>query len=876
MEFSRQPARNVPVTLEEFLDRHERSLPRTVKLVDGFWGSEEDETLEADQILVLYKVERLKVVIALDAFRQEIFFSRNSNFKVHLLPPECKIYSTVQKLITDQTPPFFLVLEDIPSAGIESGSKINILSNGSSVSNHLKCQVIKNGKSKEVLLYSHLKGKFLPLLEATEYSLDEVVTQKHLPVSVRFVSGSISANDRVIAPSLTNLGNICLKDEAEVSMVFAASFDKTLSLYVFPKTLEVNVSCGFKVSAETSRKVKECRKILQTGVTSLEEVDDFVASSFYYAASPVRKFSLQSPQEPALPVLPPRSRIGECQQMTEVKLYTNVVDLTQHDLVPEGYDKQVGVAIPSVIVYDDRESGSQEDIPPPLPPKYGEKTRSEFVSLGVTPPVLPPKHKSDCETHDSDLAYLVVDLPTWKRDEDEHEGDTSFLLELTGEPDEGERVDKKPPVRDKSNLEKSENNFGTCERVNVEPDDVRNVYQEVTFQPVGMENYLIPAEQKQSGHKMNWEDADDNYLIPEEARGNAFEQNDARNAYLEVIHQPDRTEELKREGHMADWEKANDNYWKSAKDDVIKHGDARNVNLELIHEPDDVYLVSREEEEGKKHQMDWEKAEDDDYANVLDGGSLTYPHLLRKSMENTKVQHVAEENDSSDDEPYEEIFVPLESLESSVREFRLESTTGKQKKEGMKKPSTMSSSNNNDSSKTTGTSRKEEVAAAPSINNNNIWISSRREEDCMDFNDIEQFFKLRKQLNDLSVRAKDLEQVCTKEEPMERRRLPKKTDNTTPWFSSDRSHDLDNDSEEAMKERLAKKKTDAVPERAKPAHQRRQVRKPYGPEHVCNDGNGDIYEECIDRKFVSHKTSNKNNLVFFYGNDSKYKEKSGT
>ena len=851
------------------MDRHDRSLPRTVKLVDGFWGSEEDETLEADQILVLYKVERLKVVIALDAFRQEIFFPRNSNFKVHLLPPKCKIYSTVQKLITDQTPPFFLVLEDIPSAGIESGSKINILSNENSVSNHLKCQVIKNGKSKEVLLYSHLKGKFIPLLEATEYSLDEVVTQKHLPVSVRFVSGSISANDRVIAPSLTNLGNICLKDEAEVSMVFAASFDKTLSLYVFPKTLEVNVSCGFKVSAETSRKVKECRKILQTGVTSLEELDDFVASSFYYAASPVRKFSLQSPQEPALPVLPPRSRIGECQQMTEVKLYTNVVDLTQHDLVPEGYDKQAGVAVPSVIVYDDRESGSQEDIPPPLPPKYGEKTRSEFVSLGVTPPVLPPKHKSDCETHDSDLAYLVVDLRTWKRDEDEHEGDTSFLLELTGEPDEGERVDKKPPERDKSN-------FGTCEKVNVEQDDVRNVYQEVTFQPVGMEDYLIPAEQKQSGHKMNWEDADDDYLIPEEARGNAFEQNDARNAYLEVIHQPDRTEELKREGHMADWEKANDNYWKSAKDDVIKQGDARNVNLELIHEPDDVYLVSREEEEGKKHQMDWEKAEDDDYANVLDGGSLTHPHLLRKSMENTEVQHVAEENDSSDDEPYEEIFVPLESLESSAREVRLESTTGKQKKEGMKKPSTMSSSNNNDNSKTTGTSGKEEVAAAPSSNNNNIWISTRRQEDCMDFNDIDQFFKLRKQLNDLSVRAKDLEQVCTKEEPMERRRLPKKTDNTTPWFGSDRSHDLDNDSEEAMKESLAKKKTDAVPERAKPAHQKCQVRKHYGPEHVCNDGNGDIYEECIDRKFVSHKTSNKNNLVFFYGNDSKYKQKSGT
>ena len=871
MEFSRQSAGKVPVTLEEFLDRHERSLPRTVKLVDGFWGSEEDETLEADQILVLYKVERLKVIMALDAFRQEIFFPRNSNFKVHLLPPECKIYNTVQKLITDQTPPYILVLEDIPSAGIKSGSKINILSNGSSVSNHLKCQVIKNGASKEVLLYSHLKGKFLPLLEAIEYSLDEVVTQKHLPVSVRFVSGSISANDRVIAPSLTNLGNICLSDEAEVSMVFAASFDKTLSLYVFPKTLEINVSCGFKVSAETSRKVKECRKILHTGVTSLKEFDDFVASSFYYAASPVRKFSLQSPQEAALPVLPPKSPIGECQQMTEVKLYTNSADLTQHDLFPEGYDKQLGGSIQSVIVYDDGESGSQEDIPPPLPPKYVEKTCSEFVSRGVTPPVLPPKHKSDCETHDSDLAYLVVDLPTWKTDEDEHEGDRSFLLELTGEPDEGERVDKTPPVRDKSNLEMSENNFGACEKANVEQDD----YQEVAFQPVGMEAYLFPAEQKPAGHKMNWENADDNYLIPEEARGNAFEQNNARNSYLEVIHQPDRTEELKREGHIVDWEKANDNYWKSAKDEVVKQGDERNVNLELVHEPEDVYLVPREEE-GKERQMDWEKAEDDDYANVLDGGSLRYPHLLRKSMKNIEVLHVAEVNDSSDDEPYEEIFVPLESLESSAREFPLEKTTGTQKKEGMKKPSTMSSSNNKDNSKTTGTSGKEEVAAAPSSNNNNIWISTRREEDCMDFNDIEQFLKLRKQLNDSRARAKDLEQVCTKEEPIGRRRLPKKTDNRTPWFSSDKSQDLDNDSQEAMKKRLAKKKTNPVPERAKRADQKLPLRKPYGPEHVCNDGNDDIYEECVDRKFVSHKTSNKNNLVFFYENDSKCNEKSGT
>ena len=267
MEFSRKTENaSVGLALATFLallDNYKCNLPRAFKIVNGFCGTSDDDSLDADQAFLLYKVERQKVILALDEFCQEICFQQNSNFKVYLLPLEYHIYSTVQEFLTAQSP-CILVLKDISSFGIVSGSRLKLLSDRRSIPsipNYLKCQVLEQDYPRDVLLPLHLTGKFLPLLDCKDYFLDEVLSQNELPINVRFVLDSTRASDRITARSLTNLGNIRLTHKTEVGMAFAASaVDNKLSLYMFPKTLGITVSNGFKASAETSKIIKECRK----------------------------------------------------------------------------------------------------------------------------------------------------------------------------------------------------------------------------------------------------------------------------------------------------------------------------------------------------------------------------------------------------------------------------------------------------------------------------------------------------------------------------------------------------------------------------------------------------------------------------------------
>ena len=108
---------NASVDLATFLDHHECHLPRTVKLVDGFSGTNEDDSLEVGQILVFFKVKTQKTIVAVDQLGQTICVQQTSENKVHLLQLECHNEYTTVKDLTTQTP-YFRVLEDILYVGL--------------------------------------------------------------------------------------------------------------------------------------------------------------------------------------------------------------------------------------------------------------------------------------------------------------------------------------------------------------------------------------------------------------------------------------------------------------------------------------------------------------------------------------------------------------------------------------------------------------------------------------------------------------------------------------------------------------------------------------------------------------------------------------
>lgn len=288
------------VNLKTFLQCYGSALPIAVNIVEGYFGPDVDETLEVDHVLVIYKVEKEKMIVAIDQFNRELCVPKNSKTKIQLIPSGChKKYCSIRELCTGYQTKNFRVLEDIPSVGINSETTLIILKSDKFHSNLVKCLISRMDSFEEVLLPLELSGTFQPLLGAREYQLEEVMANYPLPVSVRFVSLEDDYFE-ACTRHLSNLGNIDLRGEREVEMVFAASIDNLYSLSVFPKTLDIKVGCGFKVTEETSEKIKHCRQHLAVSEKALDRLDRLKANSFYFTTYPVIHFNLELLQSPSL------------------------------------------------------------------------------------------------------------------------------------------------------------------------------------------------------------------------------------------------------------------------------------------------------------------------------------------------------------------------------------------------------------------------------------------------------------------------------------------------------------------------------------------------------------------------------------------------
>ena len=399
-----------PVTnLSTFIERHGSTLPKTVKVEEGFCGTNFEDTLEADQILIFYKVERHNMIIALDQFNQEVCVPRNTTSNVQLLPFEYyKEYNTVQELVNaHQATPYFRVLEDIPSLQICSETTLKLLSD-QPINNFSQCEVVDLYDTRQVQMPLQLAGRFQPLLDARECYLEEVLAQYQLPVNIRFVSQS-RASDGVCARALSSLENIHLVREAEVEMVFAASVDDQLTLTLFPRTLDISVSCGFKVTADTCKKIKECRQTLEASAKTLKRLDQIAINSCYYVACPVRRFNFESLKPPSLRKTTGVSQVKSKQCKTEKETSINSDAATKRDNLhclqlasKSGLSFKVEAAdyenchIDNNFNNSDASKATEKDTDavPPLPPKK-HSGRSGLTTPDATH-LTQPKPQSSC------------------------------------------------------------------------------------------------------------------------------------------------------------------------------------------------------------------------------------------------------------------------------------------------------------------------------------------------------------------------------------------------------------------------------------------------------------------------------------------------
>ena len=800
---------NVPVDLKTFLDHHECTLPRTVKTVDGFCGINDEDTLDTDQIFVFYKVERQKVIMALDEFCQEICVQQNSNLKVYLLPLECHIYSTVQELLTAQYS-YIVVLEDISSSEIVSGSKLKLLRDQSGVQNYLKCQVVEQDDPRVVLLPLRLTGKFLPVLDFKDYFLEEVLSQNQLPISVRFTSQSTRASDCVTAHSLLNLGNIRLTHKTEVGMAFAASFDNELSLYTFPNTLDITVSNGFKVSAETSKIIKKCRKALETSETSLKLLDHEVKDSFYFTASPVRRFSLHSLQK-VPPMPPPRTLRAKHGKIREEKLYAKIEESKKGVTLPLASNNKRQKCAPSLSIsgefaddgdYENyvtgkmsrlfTDSGRPKEVNACL---AALETSNQGINRNSEAPVLPLNRMlsltgenkvKETKPHGTSRPVpkqrkrLVAKIRSQEMSKDSQMVQTQWQGETIVEITDSAQMPGTPSTED--GFEE------ICPELPHKPIFLQPlpIANEEENHPTSQEDNPIPLPPK-NGEKTcpeqqhNTENKDEEEpctrgetpppALPPKKK--SFLENNFGLAYLVV--------------DVSDWKTVEDNYhgvYAEVKDDgrVFKENGNRNSYLEVIYQADETKdnpaINNQKPGEKKIIETDCEDT-----------------HMLRFSgagMENEEAKQVKDESSADEYEnPCDEINDSHGPLQ---RKFRFETSTENQKKacagvieplfsnpellflwgghaqkprtlgSRMIKPSENSSSSHNTKCSAQSMSQKGTSVSHPKNNESNIWISARREESCMDTED---YVVMKGQKSEAKTTYEDMQRLRSGEASME-------------------------------------------------------------------------------------------------------------
>ena len=865
-------AHNTSVDLATFVDHHECHFPTTVKLVDGFCGTNEDDSLEVDQILVFFKVETQKTIVAVDQLGQTLCVQQNSENKVHLLPLEChNEYTMVKDLLTAQTS-YFLVLEDILSVGIVSGSKLKLPRNRRGIHNYLNCQIVDLNTSREIALPQYLTGRFLPLLDVKDFYLDEVLAENRLPVNIRFIqSQSSRTTDPLTAQSLSRLGNIRLTSKTDVEMVFAASFDNEITLYLFPKSLDINVSYGFTHSAETGKKIKECKQALEMSGTSLKRLDDVIKSSFYSKRCPVRRFKMPSFKIPPVPC--PRFARAKQNEASQKLLSEYRKESAKHDCLLLTSDKCRRFAPNRKPIFAKyQEEGNYENCETSGMPEVF----TESKNIKTTNSCLPASETGDGGVYVNDENKIncmeVPPLPPKTRTQSIVVEDEA--TQSNSQPNSPSRPVPKPRNRRKTETRvTSEECTSQMEQTKLEDrnelectesaqrlralsqDHVEEICPELPPRPT----FLLGAHMNSEEDKSLISQEDNPPLLPERktiSKGETPPPLPARNQSLPHIDQSLAYLAV----DVSDWKKIEGMMYAEVKDDgrVFKPGDAKNAFLGVLLKPDeteDYQFMKDQRPEGKV--------------------TREQPDIHRKPCDDTeslrsKEAQLVEEESSDDDHAYEEMEDPRENSHGELskgnneekqkeKEVKLPpeicskgNNEEKQKKKEVKLPSKIRSSTN--SSNTQCTAQTNQVTSRLG-NNNDIWISSRRDEDCMDFKDIEHFFKLRKQLNAARVQVENLKkQITVKEE--------KEDENYNVLVSSKQAEsNLQTGPALGSGTNIEKKTLRPVPlpENIAPGKVGQIVQEcePIKPIVADSDDN-DSYEERYERKYVNQEISVEN------------------
>lgn len=281
--------------LDDFIALNGTKLPQIVKVGQGFHGTSVDQSVETGEVLIIFRVEREKKILARQVSSgRGLCFSRTCNMKVEMFIPDAFLeeFSTLDPMV--KLPSRYVrVLENMTSFGLLTGDVLQLsrerpYSNGCDV----RCLLVNLKDPVYVDLPAKVEGKFQALSKYGIFSIEEVLKNSALPVKVRVVAdNNVCKHATPLAKD--KIGNIHLEREFEGDTVFAISVSKENSIVLMPSTLDISVAQFMPhqdFSSSSGAKYKQLvNEIENDTVLHSRLSEDYI----YFTSDPVKRYDLQ-------------------------------------------------------------------------------------------------------------------------------------------------------------------------------------------------------------------------------------------------------------------------------------------------------------------------------------------------------------------------------------------------------------------------------------------------------------------------------------------------------------------------------------------------------------------------------------------------------
>ena len=354
--------------LDHYIELYGRTLPQIVTVGKGFQRTSVNHTLAQGEVLIIYKIERVRKVLARDTRGRELCLPRTGSWKV-----EISSYNSEHEYHTlvDVPSRYFRVLQDIASFHLVAGDILSFSEDPIHLSKQhdLCCCLVSSQERVYINLPADLKGTFQALPNYGIFSMEQVLREFSLPLNVRLVpeaqTTAFNCSEQATTP-IGKIGNIQIEREIEEKTVFVISPHKNDSILTFPKALDIFVAEYMPQHEFLSCSGDEFKQFLAALENDKVLQNTINKDCVYFTSQPIRRYSLELLQFPSF-------RFEKKERRAIAIIENSVTKRQQQELITE----ELTFDCPTQQQSDTGTFASEGDQPwsfsetqaPPLPPK---------------------------------------------------------------------------------------------------------------------------------------------------------------------------------------------------------------------------------------------------------------------------------------------------------------------------------------------------------------------------------------------------------------------------------------------------------------------------------------------------------------------------